>query len=72
MDKQKEKEAEKKLEELFERERKEVGLRMAYAFHKKNKRTPNNKEMLKIINDAGQKVADFWKKYPKNFKWVKK
>lgn len=50
----------------------EVVLKMGIDFHKKHKRMPNKKEMLKIIDDAGYNVADFWKKYPKNFKWVKK
>lgn len=64
--------AEKKLKELFERDREELSLKISIDFVKQKKREPTDKEMLDILNKAGKKVADFWKKYPKNFKWVKK
>lgn len=63
---------EKELEKLFEKDREEIGIRIAEKFVKENKRYPTDKEMLNIINEAGQKVADLWKKYPENFRWVKK
>lgn len=72
MNKKEEKDVEKSLEKLFEKDREEIGVRMAMDFFNKNKREPTEKEMLKIINEAGQKVADLWNKYPENFKWVKK
>jgi len=63
---------EKELEKLFEKDREEIGIRITEKFVKENKRSPNNREMLVIINKAGKRVVDLWKKYPENFRWVKK
>ena len=51
----------KKLEELFERDAEKVGFQFALEFYEKNKRMPNDKEMLICINKGRDAVAKGFK-----------
>ena len=56
-----EEQAIKKLEELFERDAEKVGFQFALEFYEKNKRMPNDKEMLTCINKGRSVVAKGFK-----------